>query len=317
MGLGDIRQRTGVLCWLVEPHPRKGDSMQRFACWLTVAAVQAFLFGAPLLAQDDSADCGWTFQTPQFDVLVTRDLVYVQTASRSVGHALRLDLYQPGPDSHLPNERPAMLVIHGGAFIQGDKRNESAVAMCLAFAARGYVCMSIDYRLLRELPAHSTQHDAAMAAVEDAHAALAWLQTNALSYQIDTSRLVIDGQSAGAITALLCSYTDIVAPRAEVAAVVDQWGSLEMYVREIQADDPALFIVHGERDPIVLFANAVALHERAEQVGLRHAFYPIPDAGHGVNMNESIGGKTLIQHVAGFLAEVLGYTTNQPQTELQ
>ena len=58
--------------------------------------------------------------------------------------SLKLDLYLPNCDdpSHL-SKRPLILVIHGGAFIAGDKAEASIQYTCRQFAKRGYVAASI------------------------------------------------------------------------------------------------------------------------------------------------------------------------------
>ncbi len=99
----------------------------------------------------------------------------------------RLDVYRParGGSSAL---RPVVLYVHGGGFRILSK--DTHWIMGLTFARRGYVVVSIDYRLA---PRHRFP-----AAVEDCADAYAWTVENAPRWGGDPSRLVLAGESAGA-----------------------------------------------------------------------------------------------------------------------
>lgn len=58
---------------------------------------------------------------------------------------LRLDLYQPTGDA-LTN-RPLILLMHGGAFIMGDKATTTVGELAENFARKGYVVAVINYRM--------------------------------------------------------------------------------------------------------------------------------------------------------------------------
>lgn len=115
-------------------------------------------------------------------VEVIRDLAYIDGSPQH-----RLDVYRPL--AHEPGElRPAVLYVHGGSFRILSK--DTHWVMGLAFARRGYVVFSIDYRLA---PAHPFP-----AALEDCARAYAWVVENAARWGGDASRLVLAGESAGA-----------------------------------------------------------------------------------------------------------------------
>lgn len=119
-------------------------------------------------------------------------------------HHHLLDIYVPRslPADLVPGRDPAtytaphpvVLYIHGGAFRILSK--DTHWVMALAFARRGCLVFSINYRLA---PRHPFP-----AALEDAAAALQYVCQNAAAYQGDLSRLVFAGESAGAnlVTAL-------------------------------------------------------------------------------------------------------------------
>jgi acetyl esterase len=81
-----------------------------------------------------------------------------------------------------------VLYVHGGGFRILSK--DTHWVMGLAFARRGYAVFNINYRLA---PRHPYP-----AALQDACAALAWVQTHARDYGADPSNLVLAGESAGA-----------------------------------------------------------------------------------------------------------------------
>ena len=50
------------------------------------------------------------------------------------------------PENNLQN-RPLLMLIHGGAFYGGSKQQDALVDMANYYASRGFVVFSIDYRL--------------------------------------------------------------------------------------------------------------------------------------------------------------------------
>ena len=88
---------------------------------------------------------------------------------------------------------PAALFVHGGGWVSGSKA--SAAFWALPFLARGYAVVAVGYRLADVAPAPE--------AVEDVRCALGWLQANGGGYQIDPSRIVTAGDSAGGHLALM------------------------------------------------------------------------------------------------------------------
>lgn len=103
-----------------------------------------------------------------------------------------LDVYRPKERGE--QARPLVLYVHGGGFRILSK--DTHWVMGLAFARRGYVVASIDYRLA---PTHRFP-----AAVEDAARALLWVHAHARQWGADPTRIVLAGESAGAnlVTAL-------------------------------------------------------------------------------------------------------------------
>ena len=133
---------------------------------------------------------------------------------------LTMDIYSPvATDS---TRRPLLMLIHGGAFFNGDKKATGYVEWANYFASRGYVVASINYRLGFQ-PYGSKHIDrAGYRAVQDAHAAMSYLLRNSKQYCINPNYLFVAGTSAGAITALnLAFMTDYDRPDCTYAGPIN------------------------------------------------------------------------------------------------
>jgi dienelactone hydrolase len=204
--------------------------------------------------------------------------------------ALKLDLYQPTGDTVRP--RPVIIWVHGGGFSAGDKSDGTDWAT--AFARRGYVAVSLGYRLLATGPCGGTGpvpdycYTAAYAAQHDAQAAIRWLRTNAGFLGVDPSRIAMAGESAGAVTSLLVGWrkddpgtSGNPGPPSDIRAAVSVAGGLPRNDFITDDDSPALFF-HGTADPTVPFAwatsNVTAMVDHHLVVGIE----PFDGDGHGL-----------------------------------
>lgn len=140
-----------------------------------------------------------------------KNVVYNNAANfKGTNQQLALDVYKPA--NAQGKKFPAVILIHGGSFIGGDKKGLEST--CIKLANNGYVAVSIDYRLGWGFvsKAATTCDDttrlkqAMYRAVQDAHTALRFLAKHADEYNIDANSVFIGGQSAGAITALTTAY---------------------------------------------------------------------------------------------------------------
>ena len=117
-------------------------------------------------------------------VKVVPDVAYREGPSK----AWRLDLAMPKEPSNEP--RPAIVFVHGGGWRSGDKRKDNFLGPTLEFAAKGYVCITINYRLSGEAPMP--------ACIEDVKCAVRWLRAHAKEYNVNPDRIGAYGNSAGA-----------------------------------------------------------------------------------------------------------------------
>jgi pimeloyl-ACP methyl ester carboxylesterase len=117
---------------------------------------------------------------------------------------LRLDLYQPMGDAL--TDRPVIVMLHGGAFIMGDKGTSTISELAENFARKGYVVAAINYRMGFNPASKSSLERSAYRAVQDARAALRFLSYNASNFRINPDCIFLAGSSAGAITALNAAF---------------------------------------------------------------------------------------------------------------
>ena len=175
---------------------------------------------------------------------------------------LKLDIYTPQGDEQL--NRPVILWIHGGGFRPGNDKSQSyIVELAKRFAMKGYVGLSIDYRI-REQPRENTEKTI-FDAVEDAGKALLWLRENADKLKIDPSKIIVAGGSAGGILGTnLCLNDNKNIPgvdKSGIIAFVNLWGSPspEWGEPDVDKNDPPTIIVHGTEDKLVAYSNSEKL----------------------------------------------------------
>lgn len=137
---------------------------------------------------------------------------------------LTMDIYKPITND--TTRRPLLMLIHGGAFFNGDKEASGYKEWGEYFASRGYIVASINYRL-GFLPIGSKQVDrAGYRAVQDAYAAMCFLLRHS-EYPIDPDYLFVGGSSAGGITALnLAFMRDEDRPDCTKAGIVNNFSHL-------------------------------------------------------------------------------------------
>jgi acetyl esterase/lipase len=115
---------------------------------------------------------------------------------------IKADVYSY-PDSRM---RPAIVSLHGGALIMGNRESITKPVREFAFT-NGYVLVSFDYRLAPE-----TKLPEIIADIEDA---FKWLRTEGANrFHIDPQRVAVTGGSAGGYLTLVTGYRVQPRPRA-------------------------------------------------------------------------------------------------------
>lgn len=228
---------------------------------------------------------------------VKAEVVYSTVGERQ----LLCDIYQPGGDEL----KPAVLVVHGGAWRSGNRKQLKGYAEALA--KRGFVCFAIDYRLA---PKHKFP-----AQIEDCRAAVKWIRQNAKTYNIDSNRLGAIGYSAGGHLVTLLATTGEAASEnngnvdtrlqavAAGGAPTDfrffpdngKWaeylmgGDLTTAPKNFQAasaaafvdkNDAPTFFFNGTADKLVPLLWTKSAHEALKQAGVATEMHIIDGAGH-------------------------------------
>lgn len=115
-----------------------------------------------------------------------------------------LDLYKPTAEG----KYPVIVNIHGGGYFYGDK--ELYRFYCMHLCEKGFAVVNFNYRLSPEyiFPA----------ALEDINSVFVWIEKNAEKYGLDSSKLFVIGDSAGA---QLASHYGALNSNEEFAAMYD------------------------------------------------------------------------------------------------
>jgi len=262
-----------------------------------------------------------------------RDVVY----GRAAGRELALDVYLPAEQGRL---RPAVVQIHGGAWVIGDKR-EQGIPLLLHLSDRGWVGFNVNYRL----SPGATFPDQLV----DIKRAIAWIREHADEYGIDPDFIAITGGSAGGHLATLVALTagesryqpgfeeadtslQACVPIYGVYDLVNRLGNRRSHYRDgfigpvvlkafydeepekfheaspidrVHADAPPFFVVHGDRDTMAPLEDARVFVERLRAVSRAPVlFAEIQGAQHAFDVFLSPRSIPVIEGVADFLDEV-------------
>jgi acetyl esterase/lipase len=225
----------------------------------------------------------------------------------------KLDVYSP-PPREAP--RPAVLLIHGGAWREDSDRSYFAQHSEL-FARAGYVAFNIEYR--------GTPGDGAFpGAVQDSLCALSFVRANAARFGIDPERVASYGYSAGGHLASMlgvAATSPTVAPDCAmgatypVAAVVSGAGPQDMRlfpeaaaltdflggtqseapdnwtnaspIHHVAPGAPPYLFITGDADWFVDIAHSEHMRDALDAVGTDTRMFIVPGGGHLLNRSPS------------------------------
>ena len=194
------------------------------------------------------------------------DLTFAQYGTRD----MLADIFVPsGKGIH-----PAILIIHGGGWVKGDKTKFRA--MGLELARRGYVTMAASYRLSGEAKFPANIHDC--------HAAIRFLRAKAKKFHIDPERIGVVGGSAGGHLAGLLATTEKVKQlhgsggnpqvSSAVQAAVVMSGPMEIATGSVA--EKSLLADNSKSNAVILFGGTVK--EKPELYSLADAHLHISKA---------------------------------------
>ncbi len=261
------------------------------------------------------------------------DLPYGPAGRRNL-----LDIYR------LRNARvgkmPVLLQVHGGGWVYGHKQQQ-ALPLMLHLAARGWICVSMNYRL----GPRATWPEP----IVDVKRAIAWIKEHIADYGGDPNFVVVTGGSAGGHLASLAALTpndpeyqpgfeeidtslDACVPLYGVYDLLDRSGSRvkqgmewfltralmkrppsearEMWeqaspVTRVTAGSPPMFIVHGTYDSLVFIDDARVLVQRLREVARNPVVYAeVPGAQHAFDVFHSVRADATVNAIGRFLAFV-------------
>ncbi|MCC7075645.1 MAG: alpha/beta hydrolase [Acidimicrobiia bacterium] len=251
-----------------------------------------------------------------FDTVdVTRDVPYGEAVTwNGTPVTLRADVYEPRGDP--ATNRRAVVLVHGGGFAVGSKSNLAAEGMELA--RRGYVAVSVDYRLVAppqmtwcslapEGPECDQRLPAAIAdAAEDVGEAIGVIREHAGEMRVDPDAIAVFGHSAGAVTSLYLARGTIPgsggepAPTPSVQAAVSLMGAVAP--EDMVAGAAPSLLVHGTEDTVVPYAAVEEIHATGLTLGNDSRLLTHVGAGHGFDAEET---EVTRRHVVAFLDDVL------------
>ncbi|MDQ6687933.1 MAG: alpha/beta hydrolase, partial [Actinomycetota bacterium] len=265
------------------------------------------------------------------DVEVERNINYTAGGRRA-----RLDIYRRKGST--PSNAPVLVQVHGGGWTMGSKEQQGLLLMN-RMAARGWVCVALNYRLAPQHPFP--------AQIIDTKLVLAWVREHIGEYGGNPAYLVITGGSAGGHLAALAALTPDVkeyqpgfeAADTTVAACVPFYGvydmagltqeryavgmrdhylgprvfkkdprtHLEDFVQasplaHVGGHAPDFFVLHGAKDSLVSVSQARAfVKQLKERSDASVTYAELPGTQHAFEVFSSIRSQHTIRAVQRWL----------------
>lgn len=308
-------------------RPRRFASNRRLA----LGAFAVCLWALLLLCLGCSALAFWKKQPMPETVAakVQSDVVY----SRASGEELKMDVFSP--TNTTGKSLPMVLYVHGGGWTTGTKSMLSMMPGPTELLRRGYLVVTINYRLA---PKHKFP-----AMIEDAKCAVRFLRAHARDFSLDPERIGVMGDSAGGHVVALLGLTvanagfegeDWSDQSSRVQAVVDLWGPTDFAsgnsnfitlkliqdafgatnttdpiliranpVTYVSRHAPPFLILHGDKDNLVDLQQSADLDARLKTVGADSTFVVITNLAHGyvpVGLKASPDNAALSNLIADF-----------------
>ena len=217
-------------------------------------------------------------------------------------NSINLDLHLFLPENiQSTAKHPVYVYFHGGSWSEG--KPDWGFSSCENYAKKGWVGVAVEYRTV------SRHNSLPFESVMDARSAIRWLRKNASLYNIDTTKIVATGNSAGGhlvlTTALATKWNEEtddlqISPIPNVLLVnsgvydltIDNtmWITKNLknkeLVKEISPNHlekrnmPPLLAIHGTNDGSCPYWTAVKFKDEAEKINTNFKFHELTGAGH-------------------------------------
>jgi len=237
------------------------------------------------------------------DALKERDDHLVKTYKVAGGFDLDIHLFIP--DTMMQGtKRPVIVYFSGGSWTKGNP--EWSFYGCRNYAKKGWIGVAVEYRLADR---HGTTP---FEAVMDARSAIRWLRMHAAEYNIDTSRIVASGNSAGGHLVLAAAladkwneHTDDLRYNPSPNLLLVNSGVYDLFgdgtptwiskplkdkntvkeispVHLIRKGLPPMLLLHGTADHSVPYASAVLFESEMKKAGNDFEFHTLDGAPHEI-----------------------------------
>ncbi len=302
--------------------------------WIALVIITVAARRSSKLADEALADLGGDEEEPPRNRTVKqKDIPY----TRAGGRRIKLDVIRPATSLPDGARRPAILQIHGGAWIIGDKR-EQGLPLLKYLAARGWVTFNANYRL----SPGATWPDHLL----DLKQAVRWIREHADDYDVDPDFIAVTGGSAGGhLTAMMAltgnepeyqpGFEDVdtslqaAVPFYGIYDFTNRFGNSPAEMRDwilepivmkrYFADDPESFrkaspmdltrpdappflIVHGSRDTLAPVDDAREFARMLAEASESPVFYlELPGAQHAFDVFTSIRTRRVVRATHRFL----------------
>ncbi len=272
------------------------------------------------------------FRMRNVDVVVDKDVVYAPE------HGKRglLDVYRPAAGTD--GRAPVLLQVHGGAWTIGNK-DQQGIPLMQHLAAKGWICVAINYRL--------APRDPFPAQIVDVKRAIAWIRDHIAEYGGDPEYIAITGGSAGGHLTALAAVTandpdyqpGFEGADTSVAVAVPHYGVYDFagstglrsaeqmrdqflaprVVKRRWADDPDVFeagtpllrvgkdapdffVIHGAHDSLVAVDQARLFVARLREIsGATVVYAELPGTQHAFDVFPSIRSAHVVRAIDRYL----------------
>jgi acetyl esterase/lipase len=247
-----------------------------------------------------------------------KDIIFLEE-----GRAEKMDAYLPAAE--FPRPLPAILMIHGGGWRQGDKAEKRTAEICSTLAQKGFAVFSANYLLnVGYRDEQNKLHLTEVAWPQNLHdckSALRFLRKEATRFGIDPARIGVMGTSAGGHLAMLLAAT---ADEAEfnqhglyteqsnaVSCVISLFGIADLQgkrltpftgskyspseravlekaaspVTYLKSTTAPFFLAHGTADKVIPVEESRTLAGYLKNLGIEHRYVELPEAPHSFTLN--------------------------------